>query len=113
MLVYVNTDHHVPAHIAIVRPAVKSTQALERDGPETMQAGAHNSADGTAVRSFTKHPGAWPTQVGIYAHIIDFNTPPPPLKGDDADDDDEDAGPKLREPLNKCSFVKGMASARP
>ena len=95
VLVYVNPDYHVPGHIAIVRPYLKSMAALDHDGPETMQAGAHNFADGNAVRSFTKHPGAWPTQVAIYAHTIDFSAPPPPpAKDDDVDDDGDEPAPK-------------------
>jgi hypothetical protein len=70
VLVYINPDPHVPGHIAIVRPAEKSIQALEREGPQTTQAGAHNFSSGTAVFSFSKHPGAWPNHVLIYAHMV-------------------------------------------
>jgi len=73
VLVYINPDPHTPGHIAIVRPAVKSMQALEKEGPQTTQAGAHNFSSGTAVFSFSKHPGAWPDKVHIYAHMTQFS----------------------------------------
>jgi len=70
-LVILNFINPVPGehgHIVIVRPAVKTDAALAEDGPETMQAGKTNFADGTAKRSFHSHPGAWPTQVTMWAH---------------------------------------------
>jgi len=72
VLVYINPDPHTPGHIAIVRPAEKSMKALEKEGPQTTQAGAHNFSNGTAVFSFSKHPGAWPDHVQIYAHMTQF-----------------------------------------
>jgi hypothetical protein len=74
VLVYINPDPHTPGHIAIVRPQVKSLKDLEKEGPQTTQAGAHNFSSGTAVFSFVKHPGAWPNNVQIYAHMTKFAT---------------------------------------
>jgi hypothetical protein len=70
-LVVLNFINPVPGqhgHIAVVRPMVKSREALEAEGPETMQAGKTNFADGNAVRSFHSHAGAWPAQVTMWAH---------------------------------------------
>ncbi len=87
VLDFINNNDHLPGHIAIVRPAVKSASALAKDGPETIQAGAHNFNDGTAVQSFAKHKGAWPNEIRMYAHTIDFTAPPPPpTKDHDSDD---------------------------
>lgn len=63
-----NPDPKHHGHIAIVRPAVKTEEALAAEGPETMQAGQTNFSDGNAVRSFHSHPGAWPNEVLIFAH---------------------------------------------
>jgi hypothetical protein len=72
VLVYINPEPHIPGHVAIVRPAIKSAQALERDGPQTIQAGLHNFSNGNAVRSFEHHKGAWPNEVKIFAHGTNF-----------------------------------------
>jgi len=88
ILVFINPDAHVPGHVAVVRPAVKSAKALAEEGPQTIQAGLHNFSNGTAVQSFAHHKGAWPTQVRMYAHEIDFEAPlPPPSKNEDVEDD--------------------------
>jgi len=68
VLDYINPVPGKHGHIAIVRPMAKSAEALAAEGPETMQAGQTNFSDGNAVRSFHSHPGAWPTQVLMYAH---------------------------------------------
>jgi hypothetical protein len=73
VLDYINPDFHHPGHIAIVRPAIKSQKSLDRDGPQTTQAGLHNFTSGNAVRSFQAHPGAWPSHVLMFAHTIDFH----------------------------------------
>jgi len=59
-------------HIAIVRPAVKSDKALADEGPQTTQAGGHNFSSGTAKYSFVFHPGVWPSQVKMFAHVTRF-----------------------------------------
>jgi hypothetical protein len=73
VLFHISPEAEVHGHIAIVRPAVKSMSAMESEGPETMQAGLLNFADGTAKRSFQLHPGVWPSQVGMYAHATRFS----------------------------------------
>ena len=67
VLVYTNPDPHEHGHIAIVRPALKSAKALVAEGPETIQAGLHNFADGNALRSFASHK-AWPGDVEMFSH---------------------------------------------
>lgn len=59
-----------PGHIAIVRPSLKSTEALAADGPEITQAGASNHSDWTARRGFAHHAGAWPDGVRYFAHAL-------------------------------------------
>jgi hypothetical protein len=75
VLVHISSESHVHGHIAVVRPAMKSATALDAEGPQTIQAGLHNFASGTAVQSFQSHPGAWPSQVGMYAHSTIFSAP--------------------------------------
>jgi len=72
VIVYVSPDPHTPGHIAIVRPAMKTNDALEQDGPQTTQAGGTNFSNGTAKQSFALHPGAWPNGVKMYAHATKF-----------------------------------------
>ncbi len=74
ILDWMNPDPQHHGHIAIVRPAAKSDEALASEGPETMQAGQTNFADGNAVRSFHSHPGAWPEQVLMFAHATKFSS---------------------------------------
>jgi hypothetical protein len=52
-------DPHQPGHIAILRPSLKTSAALERDGPQVTQAGAHNHLSTTMRQGFGSHPGAW------------------------------------------------------
>lgn len=73
VLVHISPEAKVHGHIAVVRPAVKSARALDDEGPQTMQAGLHNFASGTAKQSFQLHPGVWPSQVGMYAHATEFS----------------------------------------
>lgn len=73
VLVHISPEAEVHGHIAVVRPADKTEQAIDTDGPETIQAGLRNFADGNAQRSFQLHPGVWPSQVGMYAHTTDFS----------------------------------------
>jgi hypothetical protein len=68
VLSFVSPDPHRPGHIAIVRPTVKTDQALTSEGPETTQAGTFNFTDGNAKHSFAMHPGAWPDGIRMYSH---------------------------------------------
>jgi hypothetical protein len=70
VVVFANPDPHEPGHVAIVRPSEKSTAALERNGPDIIQAGTHNH-ERTVVRvGFSSHPGAWPDGVRYYMHSL-------------------------------------------
>jgi hypothetical protein len=70
LVVYANPDPHEPGHVAIVRPSEKSAEALERDGPQIIQAGTHNR-NSTSVRSgFSSHPDAWPDGVRRFVHKL-------------------------------------------
>jgi len=68
LALYQNPDRHVPGHIAIVRPSVKSAATLEENGPEMIQAGEHNYTKISARVGFEHHPGAWPDGIRYYAH---------------------------------------------
>jgi len=70
LAVFANPDSHRPGHIAIVRPSEKSLSDLERDGPQIIQAGEHNSASTLLRLGFRNHPGAWPNGVRYYLHAL-------------------------------------------
>jgi hypothetical protein len=70
IVLYQNPDLHVPGHVAIVRPSEKSMLALERDGPEVIQAGQHNHTKICVRIGFENHPGAWPNGVRYYVHSL-------------------------------------------
>ncbi len=70
LVVYQNPDKHVPGHIAIVRPSVKSAQELNDNGPEVIQAGQHNHEKISVRIGFENHPGAWPDGVRYYMHSL-------------------------------------------
>jgi glutamine amidotransferase-like uncharacterized protein len=91
VLVYGNPNPHKAGHIAIVRPAVKSMKALNDEGPQTTQAGGHNFSSGTAKYSFVFHRGAWPNEVMMFAHVIDFAAPRYAPTAHDASQDAEDS----------------------
>ncbi|HMI54194.1 MAG TPA: hypothetical protein VK525_21980 [Candidatus Saccharimonadales bacterium] len=70
LVVYANPDSHAPGHIAIVRPSEKSAAALERHGPQIIQAGTHNHTSTTVRIGFSSHPEAWPAGVRYYVHEL-------------------------------------------
>jgi hypothetical protein len=80
MVVFESPDESKPGHIAVVRPTAKTTAEIEKDGPQTAQAGALNFSSGVARVSFAKHPGAWPNGVKYYAHTVGW----PPAKESDS-----------------------------
>src|SRR5450755_2441309 len=71
LVVFANPDQHEPGHVAIVRPSEKSLAALERNGPDIIQAGTHNHARTVVRVGFENHPGAWPDGVRYYMHVVD------------------------------------------
>jgi len=68
VVVFANPDKHEPGHVAIVRPSEKSLQALERDGPQIIQAGQHNHRSTVVRVGFSNHSGAFPDGVRYYVH---------------------------------------------
>jgi len=71
VVVYANPDKHEPGHVAIVRPSEKSMRALERDGPQIIQAGQHNHTSTVVRVGFRNHPGAFPRGVRYYMHPLE------------------------------------------
>lgn len=71
LAVYANPDPREPGHIAIVRPSEKSEQALDRNGPQIIQAGNHNHSSTTVRVGFSNHPDAWPAGVLYFVHQLD------------------------------------------
>ena len=70
LVAFQNPDQDLPGHIAIVRPSEKSLQALQRDGPQIIQAGIHNHASTVVRIGFLNHPGAWPDGVRYHVHTL-------------------------------------------
>jgi hypothetical protein len=68
--VWENPDRHRPGHIALVRPGTPDAARLASDGPDVTQAGATNSLLMPLRLAFRHHPGAWPDQIGFFAHAI-------------------------------------------
>lgn len=70
LVVFPNPDKHEPGHIAIVRPSEKSLEALNENGPQTIQAGNQNYTSTNVRMGFRNHPGAWPDGVRYYVHLL-------------------------------------------
>jgi hypothetical protein len=70
LVVYANPDPHESGHVAIVRPSEKSAEALERNGPQILQAGAHNHNSTTVRIGVSNHPDAWPDGVRYFVHQL-------------------------------------------
>src|SRR5271168_4828525 len=70
LVVYANPDPHAPGHVAIIRPSERSTQLLEENGPEQIQAGQHNHNKISTRIGFENHPGAFPSGVRYYTHSL-------------------------------------------
>jgi hypothetical protein len=71
VVVFANPDKREPGHVAIVRPSQKSLPALERDGPQIIQAGQHNHTSTVVRMGFANHPGAFPHGVRYYVHSVE------------------------------------------
>jgi len=66
VVTYKNPDPRKSGHIAVVRPADLSAEAIQRDGPEETQAGQYNH-NATVVREgFKVHPGAFDSGALLY-----------------------------------------------
>jgi len=59
LVTYKQPNPKKPGHIAVIRPADLTAEAIQKDGPEETQAGAHNYT-ATVVRiGFAAHKGAF------------------------------------------------------
>ncbi len=66
-----NPDEKRPGHIVIVRPAAKTADQIVAEGPDIIQAGAHNYRRTTVRQGFGSHPMAFETgQILYFAHRI-------------------------------------------
>jgi hypothetical protein len=72
VVVFANPDQHEPGHVALIRPSEKSLMALERNGPDIIQAGTHNHTRTVVRVGFENHPGAWPDGVRYYMHLLNL-----------------------------------------
>lgn len=69
--VYKESDPKKSGHIAIVRPEVKSRDAIAKEGPQIIQAGMENFNSTSLKEGFRHHKGAWKEhQILFYAHKI-------------------------------------------
>ncbi len=75
-----NPQPEHPGHIAIVRPALKTSDQLAAEGPDIIQAGGHNYRLTTVRHGFASHPMAFEKgQILYFAHRVDEvqNVSPP------------------------------------
>jgi len=73
-----NPDPKRPGHICIVRPAVKSPDQIENEGPEVISAGMQNYQSTTMKNAFRLHPGAFDKRaISLFAHATPFSGPLP------------------------------------
>jgi hypothetical protein len=70
-------DPKKSGHIAIVRPSTRSEGAIDRDGPEIIQAGGTNFNAGTVRAGFGNHPAAWriDRQVRFFRNTKELESP--------------------------------------
>jgi hypothetical protein len=79
-----NPDASRPGHIAVVRPNAKSDAAIQAEGPEIIQAGAHNYTRTTTREGFQNHPGAFDKHELLYfAHTVSLSIYAPPEATED------------------------------
>jgi hypothetical protein len=74
---YKESDPKKAGHVAIVRPSTRSEGAIDRDGPEIIQAGSVNTNAGTVRAGFSNHPAAWriDRQVRFYRNTNEIKLP--------------------------------------
>ncbi len=82
-----NPDPKRPGHIAIVRPSTKADQLILAEGPDIIQAGAHNYTRTTTKEGFKNHPGAFEkNELFYFYHDVSSSKvalPAPLQAGDD------------------------------
>ena len=70
--VYKESDPQRPGHVAIVRPSTKRDELIDAEGPQIIQAGAHNARSTSLKQGFIHHPDAWGQQkVRYFAHKLE------------------------------------------
>jgi len=70
--VFKESDPKRPGHIAIIRPSMKSDELIDAEGPQIIQAGAHNARSMSLKQGFIHHPDAWgKKEVRYYAHKVE------------------------------------------
>lgn len=57
-----------PGHIAIVRSSLKSTEELNTEGPQIIQAGKYNYNSTTVSKGFGSHQNAFPSKILYFSH---------------------------------------------
>jgi hypothetical protein len=76
VIVFKNPNKARPGHIAIVRPSLWSDDKINSDGPNIIQAGAHNYDSTSAREGFKNHPGAFKHgQLLYFAHSVSYSGP--------------------------------------
>ena len=73
IVVFKNEDTSKPGHIAIIRPAIKTIEQIEREGPQVTQAGGTNHYSVSLRVGFKNHPKAWPNGVKFYMNKIKWD----------------------------------------
>lgn len=72
---YHNHHDNKPGHIAIVRPSLKSAEAISAEGPDMIQAGAQNYNVVSAKKGFAGHPAAWRnSEIEYYVHDLSLGS---------------------------------------
>ena len=66
-----NPDAAKSGHIAIVRPGVKDSELLAKEGPDVMQAGGTNALRTTLRKGFGNHSKEY-DQIAFYAHGVEL-----------------------------------------
>jgi hypothetical protein len=73
---YHNHREDKPGHIAIVRPAEKSSETIAAEGPTVIQAGTVNSDSISLKAGFAGHPYAWnDDEIVYYTHELGVPAP--------------------------------------
>jgi len=73
---YKSPDPERSGHICLVRPADKSAEQIENEGPEVISVGMENYPDTTMKQAFSHHPGAFSKrEISLFVHATPFSGP--------------------------------------
>jgi hypothetical protein len=67
---FISPEEFKPGHIAIVRPSLKSSEELETEGPQIIQAGKYNYNSTSVSKGFGSHPNAFPSEILYFSHQL-------------------------------------------